>query len=28
MNEYQRGLFLKSTDMPVPLRNHINHLII
>jgi hypothetical protein len=28
MNENQRSLFFKSTDAPVPLRNHINHLII
>jgi len=28
MNEHQRGLFFKSTDPPVPLRNHINHLVI
>jgi len=26
INEHQRGLFFKSTDTPVPLRNHVNHL--
>jgi len=28
MNEHQKGLFSKSFETPVPLRNHINHLII
>jgi len=28
MSEHQRGLFFKSIETPVPLRNHINHLII